>query len=128
MLQVNASTLGNNLLSESSTPTSSSSSSSPTGFFGSLIHNATTELGDLASTLEGALDDELNDLADKLAKELGIDEWYSLHLMDMCEGNYAPNATNKNAKLNVTSCTNRTAMCKLPLSSNGSSIWICGLC
>lgn len=30
--------------------------------------------------------------------------------MDMCEGTYSPNATAKNVKANVTSCTNQTAM------------------
>jgi hypothetical protein len=30
----------------------------------------------------------------------------------MCEGTYTPNATVTSAKLNVTSCSNVTAMCK----------------
>jgi hypothetical protein len=36
--------------------------------------------------------------------------------MDICEGTYAPNATQKGAHLNVSTCTNQTAMCKAPLS------------
>ena len=49
-------------------------------------------------------------MADKLAAELGIHQWYSLHLMDLCEGSYSPNATEKGAKKNVTKCSNQTAM------------------
>jgi hypothetical protein len=58
----------------------------------------------------GALAD---DVTDAIAKELGIKEWYSLHLMDMCEGTYKPNATAKGAAKNVSRCSNQTAMCKL---------------
>lgn len=49
-------------------------------------------------------------MADKLAQELGIKQWYSLHLMDMCEGTYSPNATFKKAHYNISSCSNMTAM------------------
>lgn len=105
-LQLNTSTLGHNLIptattSSGSTPTATSIGS----FFSDLAHNVT-------STIEGDLDGIIGDVADKLAKELGIKQWYSLHLMDMCEGSYAPNATSKGAKLNVSSCSNQTAMCK----------------
>ncbi|KAH8804946.1 actin cortical patch SUR7/pH-response regulator pali [Xylogone sp. PMI_703] len=95
ILTVNTSTLGHNLFND----TASSSS----GIFGSLFSNIT-------NTIENDLDGALDDLADKLSKELGIEQWYSLHLMDLCEGTYAPNATANRAKKNVTSCTNETAM------------------
>jgi len=47
---------------------------------------------------------------------LGIKQWYSLHLMDLCEGTYTPNATHKNAHLNVSTCSNQTAMYHFDIS------------
>lgn len=46
-----------------------------------------------------------NDVADRLADELGISHWYSLHLMDVCQGDFAPNVTAPNVWLNVSDCT-----------------------
>jgi len=37
-------------------------------------------------------------------------------MMDLCEGTYAPNATQKGAKLNVTGCTKQTAMFHFDIS------------
>jgi hypothetical protein len=34
-----------------------------------------------------------------------------MHLMDMCEGSYTPNATAPRAQQNISSCTKPTAMC-----------------
>jgi hypothetical protein len=57
---------------------------------------------------------EVGELIDKAAQELGIKQFYSLHLMNMCEGYYKPNASTPHAGTNVTECSNQTAMCKLP--------------
>ncbi|ROV93503.1 hypothetical protein VSDG_06807 [Cytospora chrysosperma] len=57
--------------------------------------------GDVSS----ALSDIENDLADELAKKLGIKEFYSIHLVDLCDGDFEPNATNPDATFNVTNCT-----------------------
>lgn len=57
-------------------------------------------------------DDLQNSVADKLAEKLGIEQWYGLHLMDMCMGNFSPNATDEDASRDVTMCSNRTAICK----------------
>ncbi|KAM0277146.1 hypothetical protein ACHAQH_006041 [Verticillium albo-atrum] len=46
-----------------------------------------------------------NDIADHLSEELGISQWYSIHLMTMCSGDFTPNATDPDAGHNVTSCT-----------------------
>ena len=40
----------------------------------------------------GEFDDIRDDVADKLAEKLGIHQWYSLHMMDMCMGTYTPEA------------------------------------
>jgi len=114
ILTLNTSSLGQNLIP---TPTSGGSSTATAtsigSFFSSLVHNAT-------DTIEGDIENELNDIAgdvaNKLASTLGIHEFYSLHLMDLCEGQYKPNATEKGAKKNVTSCTNATAMYHFDIS------------
>jgi len=95
ILALNTSTLGHNLLS--------TSSNSQAGPIGSFFHNIT-------NTIENELDGVLNDVADDLSKVLGISQWYSLHILDQCEGSYSPNATAKGAKYNVTKCTKDTAM------------------
>ncbi|KAI3391145.1 hypothetical protein diail_7912 [Diaporthe ilicicola] len=87
------------------TPTSTSDGGGIGGFFSSLKASATAIAGSLESEAASILDDIGNDVADKLANELGIEQFYSLHVMDMCEGNYAPNATAPNAWQNTTNCT-----------------------
>ncbi|KAK2606124.1 hypothetical protein QQS21_003519 [Conoideocrella luteorostrata] len=58
---------------------------------------------------KGDAKDKINDvtghIADKLAKKIGVSEWYSLHVMDSCEGFYAPNTTAPNPGFNITNCT-----------------------
>jgi hypothetical protein len=112
--QLNTSTLGHDLIPTTTSSSGSSPTSTSSGIgssFSNLAHNVT-------DTIEGDLDGIINDVADKLAKELGIKQWYSLHLMDLCEGTYTPNATEKGANLNVTECSNQTAMCKqIPANS-----------
>jgi len=104
IVTLNTSTLGHNLIPTATTSTSPTPTTTSIGsFFSSIAHN-------ISSTIEGDLNGVIGDVADKLAKELGIKQWYSLHLMDLCEGTYAPNATEKGASLNVSTCSNQTAM------------------
>ncbi|KUI73509.1 hypothetical protein VM1G_09089 [Cytospora mali] len=113
----NTSTLGHNYISSLSgdsssssttttaTPTSTSDGGGIGGFFSSLKASATAIVGSVESEAASILNDIGNDVADKLADELGIEQFYSLHVMDTCEGNYAPNATTSGAWANVTNCT-----------------------
>lgn len=54
-------------------------------------------------------------VADDIAARLGVDDWYSVHILDYCEGQYIPiplpNATVKSDDIhkNVTDCSKRTA-------------------
>lgn len=86
--QLNTSMIGHMAL----TPSSSSSSS-------------------LLSSLENDLKGGINKLAGDIAKELGLHDFYSWHILDYCEGYYTPsaivNATSHPAK-NVTHCSNQT--------------------
>lgn len=109
----NTSDLGHNLVNTSATatatsttaPTATSTSSGIGSFFSSVTGEIQNLTSSITSAIEGEIEGELNDiendLADELAKVLGIKQWYSLHLMDACEGNYAPNATVKGASYNV---------------------------
>ncbi|TDZ47212.1 SUR7 family protein pun1 [Colletotrichum trifolii] len=62
-------------------------------------------LGGITDEVQDLVNDITSDIADRLANELGIYEWYSLHLMDVCQGDFAPNVTAPNPWLNVTKCT-----------------------
>ncbi|KAG9244904.1 actin cortical patch SUR7/pH-response regulator pali [Calycina marina] len=108
IVTLNTSTLGYNLVP--TTTASGAAAATPT----SLLSWIEEEAKNITSEIENEFETELNniagDIADKLASELGIDQWYSLHLMDYCEGTYSPNATAKGAKKNVTSCSKQTAM------------------
>ena len=59
---------------------------------------------------------EINDQLNDLAKDLGLHDFYSAHLLNFCEGFYTPtdtpNATISKSDIdkNVTACSNRTAM------------------
>ncbi|KAK7981856.1 hypothetical protein PG996_009541 [Apiospora saccharicola] len=113
IISINMSNFGHDLV-----PTPTSGGSEPTttdqggigGFFSSVV-----------ATLESSITDELNeisnDIADKLSAELGISQWYSLHVMNACEGNYAPNATSPGAWFNQTNCTAQEAGFQFNLSS-----------
>lgn len=112
IITLNASTLGHEAL-ESPTTTASGSTATATSigsFFTGLKNNITGEIEGEIGDIENDLNKIEGDIADKLAGVLGIHEWYSVHLMDMCEGMYKPNATEKGAHKNVTHCTNQTAM------------------
>ncbi|KAK8106267.1 hypothetical protein PG999_009626 [Apiospora kogelbergensis] len=113
VISINMSNFGHDLV-----PTKTTGGSEPTttdkggigGFFSSVV-----------ATLESSITDELNeignDIADKLSAELGISQWYSLHVMNACEGNYAPNATSPGAWFNQTNCTKTEAGFQFNLSS-----------
>ncbi|KAK8042695.1 hypothetical protein PG994_013178 [Apiospora phragmitis] len=113
IISINMSDFGHDLV-----PTPTSGGSDPTstdqggigGFFSSVV-----------ATIESSIGDELNgignDIADKLSAEIGISQWYSLHVMNACEGDYAPNATSPGAWFNQTNCTAQEAGFQFNLSS-----------
>jgi len=122
VITLNTSTLGHELIP---TPTSDSDNApTPTSigsFFSSLAHNATEVIEGELGNLVDDLNEIVGEVADKLAGELGISQWYSFHLLDMCEGTYKPNATAKGANKNITHCTNQTAMHHFDITSLISS-------
>lgn len=89
--QLNTSTLGYDLV-----PTSDQSEDRD-GFRG--------WLDDIQDEAADFLNDIGNDIADRLSEEIGISQWYSIHMMTLCRGEFEPNATESDPDLNVTSCT-----------------------
>jgi hypothetical protein len=49
-------------------------------------------------------------LSSSSATNLGIHQWYSLHVLNYCQGYWAPSATSPNSYKNITYCTARTSM------------------
>ncbi|KAF4126855.1 Ca2+ regulator and membrane fusion protein Fig1 [Geosmithia morbida] len=76
--------------------------------------------GILSGFVDGA-GDAINDLigkaSDDVVEALGISDWYSLHIMDACEGYFKPNATVDSPSLNITSCTNSAPDNRLNLTA-----------
>lgn len=66
--------------------------------------------------MTNSVQEEINDRINSVAKDLGLHDFYSAHLLNFCEGFYTPtdmpNATVSRSDIskNVTSCGNRTAM------------------
>lgn len=99
-----------------------------------------SEASKVTSLVAGAVSSVLNEvkdemekiedeLADKLADLLGIHEWYSIHLIDLCYGNFTPKTTAPNATMAVTNCTAPFDYSKCPPSScpnvlHGILTWI----
>ncbi|KAJ6444423.1 SUR7 protein [Purpureocillium lavendulum] len=81
-----------------------------------------------AGGVKGWIDDKKNDakdkindvtgnIADKLADKLGISEWYSLHIMDSCQGTYSPSPVAEDTSLKVTNCSSSTPGNRLNLTA-----------
>lgn len=66
---------------------------------------AESGLGHLVDEAKDALEEIVDNLADELYKKLGIQQFYSIHLTDMCFGNFTPSATATNAGFGVVNCT-----------------------
>ncbi|KAH9883240.1 hypothetical protein F4778DRAFT_744733 [Xylariomycetidae sp. FL2044] len=107
IVAINMSNFGHDLL-EAATTTSSSPEATATSD-DSLWDKVTDGLEDFGDDVRDKIEDEINDIAndaaDELAEALGISQWYSLHVMNWCEGVFSPNATDPNSWYNTTNCT-----------------------
>ena len=74
------------------------------------------DIGDAFNDVKDSVLDEVNDLVgdmtNEVADKLGLADWYSLHIMDRCEGDWKPSHDADNAKLNVTYCSDPEPGCK----------------
>ncbi|KAH7035484.1 actin cortical patch SUR7/pH-response regulator pali [Microdochium trichocladiopsis] len=110
MLSLNVSGFGQDLLpSSTENDPAQPSESSSGGFWDSLGDT----LGDIGDDIQDAVTDQVNDvigdLADEITDKLGISQWYSLHVMNWCQGDFAPNSSVVGAWYNTTNCTERAA-------------------
>ncbi|EME88066.1 uncharacterized protein MYCFIDRAFT_85950 [Pseudocercospora fijiensis CIRAD86] len=78
--------------------------------------SSSSTLGQLIDNVTNSIESDIQDLITSTARDLGLHDFYSAHLMTYCEGYYkpgpVPNATlsKDDISKNVTQCSNRTAM------------------
>ncbi|KAF7190212.1 SUR7 family protein pun1 [Pseudocercospora fuligena] len=78
--------------------------------------SSSSTLGQLIDNVTNSIESDIQDLITSTARDLGLHDFYSAHLMTYCEGYYKPgpvaNATlsKDDISKNVTECSNRTAM------------------
>ncbi|KAI0523666.1 actin cortical patch SUR7/pH-response regulator pali [Xylaria bambusicola] len=113
LIAVNLSNFGQDLIASSTTsdpkPTETSG--------GSLFDDIADDVRGLGQDITDGINNLTNGVADKITEELGISEWYSLHIMSICEGMFSPNASAPGAWYNMTNCTTQQ-----PLRLNLSAI------
>ncbi|KAI5922612.1 actin cortical patch SUR7/pH-response regulator pali [Camillea tinctor] len=112
LIAINMSNFGHDLIA-SATSSSSEPTSTSDGSFWDTIESGLSDIGD---DITDEINDIANDYADRIAEELGISQWYSLHIMTACEGDFAPNATSPGAWYNTTNCTSQQAGVQLNLT------------
>ncbi|KAI1203948.1 actin cortical patch SUR7/pH-response regulator pali [Nemania serpens] len=110
IVAINLSNFGQNLVPS---PTKSSPKPSKTG---SLFDQIVDDAHGLGQDISDGVNNITNQIADQITKELGISQWYSLHVMTACEGMFAPNASSPSAWYNLTKCTAQKTGLKLNLS------------
>ena len=63
-------------------------------------------LSNLTNSIESEINAALKNGTDDIARVLNIHDFYSIHILDYCEGYYTPNGLAKHAKENVSRCSN----------------------
>ncbi|TGJ84494.1 hypothetical protein E0Z10_g4289 [Xylaria hypoxylon] len=112
IIAVNLSNFGQNLVA---TPTSSDTKPSETTG-GSLFDQLADDARGLGQDITDGINNITNEIAGNVIEELGISEWYSLHIMTICEGMFSPNASAPGAWFNMTNCTAQQPGVRLNLS------------
>jgi hypothetical protein len=81
---------------------------SPTATSG-LVASATAiiggALGDLGTLAGQEAENVINGLVEEVMSALGIQQYYTLYMMEFCEGNFVPTYSDPKAVMNVTNCT-----------------------
>lgn len=94
--------IGKNLLDTSSDASTNKDDGDDDGILGSIKD----KWNKAKDKVKGEINEITGDVADELADRLGVSEWYSIHVMSTCDGDFKPNATSPGAGFNVTNCTN----------------------
>lgn len=95
LVTLNMSTLGHNLIPNTKTP--------------AVINNLFPFIPQNINGATNQLNNIIGDVADELAHDLGINQWYGWHVMNFCEGNYKPSPTARPVTYQVTECSKPTA-------------------
>jgi hypothetical protein len=79
------------------------------------VFNTTSEaddnfLDDLFNTAQEAANDLIGDAAEAITDRLNISDFYSVHIMNYCQGEFEPNGTAPGASKNTTECSKRNAL------------------
>jgi hypothetical protein len=102
-MQLNTSMLGQNILKNDDNSASSSNDTSDGD--DSIFDKFKHKVHDIGSDVKGKIGDITGDIIEDIAGELGISDWYSIHIMNACQGEFGANATTTHFMLNVTNCT-----------------------
>ncbi|GAP87282.1 putative sur7 protein [Rosellinia necatrix] len=111
IIAVNLSNFGQDLI-PSSTSDPQPSETGDSSLFDQILDDARG----IGQDISDGINDITNGIADQIVEELGISEWYSLHIMTLCEGMFSPNASKPGAWYNMTNCTSQQGGVRLNLS------------
>jgi hypothetical protein len=85
---------------------STGNDASQDGDEGGFLDGVKDTLGDVKDSAIDKINDLVGDSVGEVATALGISEWYSIHVMSLCEGDFEPNGTASSLSLNISKCTN----------------------
>lgn len=80
--------------------------------------DSSNPITDLFNQFTNDVQEDINDVLGDTAEALGLDDFYSVHMMDYCFGDYTPTplpndtVSSSDIHKNVTGCSNQTAMYK----------------
>ncbi|KAM0524441.1 hypothetical protein ACHAPE_000535 [Trichoderma viride] len=102
VIRLNTSELGQNIFKNDK---SSSKSDDDDDGDESIFDKVKGKVHDLTDKGKDKLNDIAGDIIGDIADDLGISQWYSVHIMNACQGEFGANATAADFKLNTTNCT-----------------------
>ncbi|KYK59486.1 SUR7 protein [Drechmeria coniospora] len=109
VVRLNTSMLGHNLIDKVASKDSTDSSGGALSGIKNFLNSAKDEVKD-------KVNDITNEIAGKLTSKLGVSQWYSLHVMNSCEGNWTPDPTAPDPSLEVTKCSGTSLQNRLNLT------------
>ena len=124
LLLLNTSHIGLNYFQNLPTKTHSPSSPTPSptsigSTIESWVHNATSKVENTVDDIEDDVEEEVKEdikkIGASIAKEIGLKDFYSIHIMNHCEGYFSPNGTSKR---NVTYCSGGAATSAFNLTAH----------
>lgn len=89
-----------------------SGNSGQDNYDGGFLDQTRNALDEAKSDVINEINHIIGDVAGDIVEEIGISDWYSIHVMDACEGHYKPDSLADNVSLNISDCTNSQAGCK----------------